>query len=280
MNGHEITQYLYKKKKKQKPTEFRLEFKLDEQEIEAFRRNIRSNLNGILPIVISIDKDSHYEVKVVKRGRGIKALNSKSTAITSYIARRISFNYIPAVRTQKQSLDIIYPLLTDELSVLESNPKYSKALKTISRLEKPILKELSQKVKERLSEFLPDIKKVEIKISDDPSERLNSPSDFEVIVNDGTATNIEYKGDGVKSLAALGLLKSRVSRTDASIIAIEEPESHLHPGAMLQLKEIIRSLENENQIVLTTHNPYFIYEDKIDSNIIVDGKKSHQGNEH
>jgi len=54
--------------------------------------------------------------------------------------------------------------------------------------------------------------------------------DFNVVIDDGTPTNLEYKGDGVKSLVALGLLKNKRAHPGASIIAIEEPESHLHPG--------------------------------------------------
>jgi predicted ATP-dependent endonuclease of OLD family len=97
--------------------------------------------------------------------------------------------------------------------------------------------------------------------------------EFNVIIDDGTPTNIEYKGDGVKSLAALGLLKNKLRRTGASIIAIEEPESHLHPGAIHQLNEIIKSLSESNQVILTTHNPLFVDRSSIRTNIIVnDGK--------
>lgn len=64
-------------------------------------------------------------------------------------------------------------------------------------------------------------------------------------------------------------------RTDgASIIAIEEPESHLHPSAIHQLNEVIKTLGNENQVILTTHNPLFVDRNDIKSNIIVDNGKA------
>ena len=47
---------------------------------------------------------------------------------------------------------------------------------------------------------------------------------FDIIIDDGSPTSIAFKGDGVKSLAALGLLKDRKKRSGSSIIAIEEPE--------------------------------------------------------
>lgn len=120
-----------------------------------------------------------------------------------------------------------------------------------------------------LSEFLPGIKNVDIRMTED-SQRVRYRRDFEVFVDDGTPTNIEYKGDGVKSLAALALLKNRKPKSGASIIAIEEPESHLHSGAIHQLKEIISALEDKNQIVITTHNPLFVNRSSVSSNIIVD----------
>ncbi|MFN3701586.1 MAG: ATP-dependent nuclease [Alphaproteobacteria bacterium] len=170
---------------------------------------------------------------------------------------------------------MIDELLSHELSSLEENPKYQAALKIINDLQQPVLVALSSRIKEPLSEFLPNIKDVKINISED-SRHIRYRRDFDVEIDDGTLTSIEHKGDGVQSLAALGLLKNKFHRTDASIIAIEEPESHLHPGAIHQLQEIIESLEGENQIVLTTHNPLFVNRHSIASNIIVDGGKAIQ----
>jgi predicted ATP-dependent endonuclease of OLD family len=73
----------------------------------------------------------------------------------------------------------------------------------------------------------------------------------------------------VKSLAALGLLKSKNARSGASILAIEEPESHLHPAAIHQINEIIQAISETTQVIITTHNPLFVDRINIKSNIIV-----------
>jgi predicted ATP-dependent endonuclease of OLD family len=78
----------------------------------------------------------------------------------------------------------------------------------------------------------------------------------------------------VKSLATLGLLKNREFEAGASIIAIEEPESHLHPAAIHQLIEIIYSLADKNQVIVTTHNPLFVDRFDIRSNVIIDNGKA------
>lgn len=262
-------------RKGKKQTTFKLEFELTEDEVSAFRNGIKSNLNGTLPLKITIGDNDEAEIKVVKGGRGNKTLNSKSAKITEYIARKISFNYIPAVRTHQQTLNVIEELLSHELSSLEENPEYQSALQTINELQQPVLDELSDRIKTPLSEFLPNIQDVKIRISED-MRNVRYRRDFDVEIDDGTLTSIEHKGDGVQSLAALGLLKNKFHRTDASIIAIEEPESHLHPGAIHQLQEIIEALESENQIVLTTHNPLFVNRHSIASNIIVDSGKALQ----
>ena len=257
------------KKRGTKNTKFRLEFELTDEEILTFKKEIKSNLNGTLPLEITIGKGDEYEIKVLKGGRGNKTFNSKSDQISRYVAERISCNYIPAIRTHTQTLSIIDDLVAFELSSLDSNPEYKNALKKILEIQQPLLDTLSERILEPLSEFLPSINNVQINFNEE-NQRIRYRRDFDVIIDDGTPTSIEYKGDGVKSLAALGLLKNKTYRSDASIIAIEEPESHLHPGAIHQLQKIINSLEDENQIVISTHNPLFVNRNSIESNIIVE----------
>jgi hypothetical protein len=164
-------------------------------------------------------------------------------------------------------------MVSRELSTLERKPEYLEALGTIAQLQRPLLDNLAQRIKEPLSEFLPNIKDVQIEISEG-TRRFAQRRDFQVIVDDGTPTSIELKGDGVKSLATLGLLKNRLSDAPASIIAIEEPESHLHPAAIHQLNEIIGSLASDNQIIISSHNPLFVDRETVRSNIIIDSGKA------
>lgn len=65
-------------KKGIKESIFRLEFELNEEEITEFKNEIKSNLNGTLPIEIKIDSNGSPVISVIKKGRGSKTLNSKS----------------------------------------------------------------------------------------------------------------------------------------------------------------------------------------------------------
>lgn len=255
-------------------TIFRLEFVLSDEEIVLFREQIKSKLNGSLPIEIRIGKDNSPAIKVVqKRGAGAKALNSKSGKIADFIGKHIVFNYIPAVRTDQEAMDVVRRMLSRRMRELEKKEEYKEALETIKNIQAPMLKELGDQIKEPLKEFLPSIKNVNVEIPDDV-RRSSLRNEFEIIIDDGTPTSLLYKGDGVKSLAALGLLKHRQSDIGASIIAIEEPESHLHPAAIHQLNEVISALGCNNQVVLTTHNPLFVDRHNIKSNIIVNSGKA------
>ncbi|WP_272971495.1 ATP-dependent nuclease [Comamonas terrigena] len=249
-------------------TVFRLEFGLSEDETGDLKRAIGSNLKGSLPLEITIGKEHNPEFRVVKSGSGTKSLAQKSQKIAKFVAERIHFSYIPAVRTDRDTLELIRHLLSQELRTLEHDTDYQNALSTISRLQQPILEKLGNQVQGALKTFLPSIKGVKIEISDS-GRRYALRHDVAVIIDDGTPTSIEHKGDGVKSLAALGLLRSQQARAGASILAIEEPESHLHPEAIHQINEIIDSISTTTQVILTTHNPLFVDRTTVTSNILV-----------
>ena len=256
---------------RQRPGEstFRLEFALDVDEVTEFREEIKSALNGTLPIAIKFGRTGAAQIHVPKRGPGGNTLSAKSSRIAKYIAQRITFNYIPAIRTEDESLAAVQEMLSAELSQLDGDAEYVAALQKIADLQQPILDRVSATIKDSLSDFLPNIRNVSVRIP--PAARRNAlRTQCRVEIDDGTPTLLEYKGDGVKSLAALGLLKDKTFEDGASIIAIEEPESHLHPGAMHSLREVISKMSSNNQVVITTHCPLFVDRDNISSNVIID----------
>lgn len=251
-----------------KQTILKFEFLLNEAECLEFKNEIGMSLNGSLQLEIKIGIDEIPIFRLVKSGKGASTLTSKSTIIAKFIASRIHFNYIPAVRTDSSTVELISGMLSQELRILEKDERYLQALATIAEIQQPVLDELAKRVQGPLMEFLPSIKSVKIEISE-TSRRISLRRDINVVVDDGTPTNLEYKGDGVKSLAALGLLKSQNARNGASILAIEEPESHLHPSAIHQVNEIIQAISTTSQVIITTHNPLFVDRSNIKSNIIV-----------
>ena len=190
-------------------TILKVEFLLDDAECQEFKQELGPTLNGSLPLEIKIGKDQEPQIRLVKSGKGTKALASKSSAIARFVASRIHFNYIPAVRTDSTTIELIGTLLSQELRSLEKDDRYLQALATIAEVQQPVLDELARRVHGPLKEFLPSINSVRIEISES-GRRYALRRDVNVIVDDGTPTSLEFKGDGVKSLAALGLLKMRI----------------------------------------------------------------------
>ncbi|MDJ0589702.1 MAG: hypothetical protein QNJ72_06850 [Pleurocapsa sp. MO_226.B13] len=97
---------------------FRLEFELNDCEIKDFKDRIKSTLNGTLPLEIKIGIDNQASFKIPKSGKRAKTLNNKSNKIADFIASKIKFNYIPAIRTEKESLSVIERMLSQELETL------------------------------------------------------------------------------------------------------------------------------------------------------------------
>jgi len=203
---------------------FLLEFELTSREVSQFKHSTGSNLNGTLPIRIELN-DSDCEIKVYKKGPGGAALTKKSSPIARFVSSRIAFRHIRAVRTAENALDVVEAMVSAELSAIEDDPEYRTALDKLEELQRPVLSALAARIRDTLSEFLPQVKQVTISIPDE-EQRSAIRRACVIEVDDGTPTALQYKGDGVQSLAALALMRHASTGEEdrrTPIIAIEEP---------------------------------------------------------
>jgi energy-coupling factor transporter ATP-binding protein EcfA2 len=252
-----------------------LEFEFTPEELQQFRTEINSNLSGTLPLRISVGEGSST-VRVYKRGPGATALSKKSGNIASFVAKRIQLEHIKAVRTASSAEEIVTEMVGRELEQLENNPEYVEALKKIEDIQRPLLDSLSQSIKDTLVLFLPVVK--DVKISIDEKNRSYGLRACDIVIDDGTPTLLKHKGDGVQSLVALGIIRHSSEKSAAGknlVIAIEEPESHLHPGSMHELKHAIEDLAQRHQVVITTHSPLFASRGSSANNVIVNRNRAY-----
>ncbi len=247
---------------------FRLNFRLEDNELSEFHTITGIRGNEDIPISVKIGKDNIPKVEVPKRGS--PAFNKKSGIITEFISKRISFNYIQAIRTEGMAINALSDAIYNGLLALRDNPEYLQAQQRVNELQQNVLDEMSSQLLEPLQAFLPSVQSVMIKrMSEDLLYRLGR-GDIDVIINDGVATSIRNKGDGIKSLVTLAILKDKRASSGASVIAIEEPESHLHSGAIHSLVDVIHKISENSQVIITTHNPLFVQQNSVVSNILVD----------
>lgn len=256
-------------------SEITLEFYLDKTETKALRAKIGSTLNGNLPIRVMLARENSA-VSIAKQGPAAKGLTSKVADIAQFVANRLDFQYIPAVRTAESAQEIVDDMVAIALKPLENDPSYKAAIKTIADLQKPVLDNISRSIKGTLVQFLPAIKSVKVRIT--TAERVRAlHRASEIVIDDGSATPLKHKGDGVQSLAAIALMRRAAAQESAakySVIALEEPESHLHPEAIHELRAVLQELAGTQQIVITTHCPLFVDRMHVGANIIVDRNKA------
>ena len=68
-----------------------LEFELNPEEIEQFKLEVKSNLNGTLPLMLSFGSQG-FDVTVKKQGLGQSTPTKKSTRIADFISKRLDSN--------------------------------------------------------------------------------------------------------------------------------------------------------------------------------------------
>ena len=247
---------------------FRLNFRLNHDENTEFFRTTGIRSNEDIPIELKYGRDNRAKITVPKKGSS--SFNYKSEKVTAFICERIAINYIQAVRTEDMAMDVIHRLISTELSKLYDNEEYKSAEQTIYNLQEAVYNDIANRILAPLQEFLPQLTNVEIRSRGRRLVWRGFRNDVDVILNDGTPTSILYKGDGIKSLVSLAILKESKNEIGASIIAIEEPESHLHPEAIHSLVNVIKGISENHQVIITTHNPLFVQRNNISNNIIVD----------
>jgi hypothetical protein len=255
-------------------TIFDFEFELSPVEIGQFKSEVKSSLNGLLPIRLSLGSDV-VEFEVKKKGPGGKTLTAKRNPIARFVGGRLQIHYIPSVRTARSAMEVVDDMVGQRLRAVEQSEGYQEALRSIEALQAPVLEELSASIQASLQQFLPQVGNVEIRIPEEG--RYAGLRRSQIIVDDGTPTDLQLKGDGVQSLAAISLtrhLSQQMSGDRELILAVEEPEAHLHPRAIHQIRNVLADIAATQQVVVTTHSPLLTNRLDVSSNIIVDRSRA------
>lgn len=253
-------------------SEFTLEFALNDADRRRFLAEVGSHLSGDLRVQIGLGAGGSQTFKVVIQGPAQKILSARKQQIGKFLSGSIEIVYIPTHRTASQSEEVVEALVSRALRTLSDDPEYQATLAKLRDFERPLLDEMGRKITETLKTFISDVKSVEL-VSQRRASR-NVPDSVELLVDDGTKTTLTAKGDGIQSLAAIALIRdSRQARSEVSalVFAIEEPESHLHPKAVRNLRNILIEVAQSHQVIATTHSALLVSRDPIESSIVVIG---------
>jgi predicted ATPase len=252
-------------------------FELTEAEQHEFWVATSIKLSGVLPICIEIDNEHKITFSIKKRGRFHKTISSKKVSkIADFISNKINICYIDAIRTSETAQSSIADLIGKELIKLQNVPEYKDALDKINDLQKPILDNISRRLNTSLKYFIPNISATEILFEQERMRRFFR-RDLLIKIDDGTKTELRQKGHGIQSLTALAMARyvaTKATDSDSFILAIEEPESHLHPEAIQQIKKVLEEISEKSQLIITTHSPLLVRKGKASDNIIVCDNKA------
>lgn len=257
------------KRLKDKKTVFKLDLELSDEEYSEFYEIYKTNFTKDFSINIEI-KDRAASLTIPKKGENPNNYNKIVENVCQYISNNISVQYIPAIRVQKDSIEVVDSLIDLELNNI-SDERYIEAKKIVDKYHNDKIQQLEDRLKSPLKVFLPNIKSIKFETKERGTYGLRR--DIEIYVDDGVLTPLRKKGDGVKSLFSIALL-SKVESKRTRIILIDEPENHLHPAAIHYINSVISDLSSNNQIIISSHNPIFVDRLNIENNIIVENGKA------
>ena len=255
--------------KSAQPTVLRLSFKLTEDEIAKFKKVVGVSSNGTLPLEMQLSR-TKVSLGIVKQGPGSATHKARAREIAKFITNGVMFVSIPAVRTSRQAQSLANDLARVRLQRVSQSDEYRQLIAQVNELRRQAVEEIASELTESVKQYLPSVESVRI----DTIDASLSDSVADLRVNDGTATSIESKGDGVKSLVSMALLQQLAGERSAEqeiILAVDEPEAHLHSASVHELQRVFLRVSERQQVVLATHNPIFVNRERVSSNIIVRG---------
>ena len=255
-------------------SQFTLEFSLTPEELQAFNSAVGGHLATNLKVKLSLGREE-AKAEILLKGRAKSVYNKHMQEIAAFIAQHIVVQYIPSIRTSRLAIDVMEDILERELAQLEKDPAYVALVQKVGAAQKPILESIGREMTQTIRGFVPDVKEIRLRTEEELLHAVRRSCS--VLVDDGALTNLEEKGDGVKSLIAISLLRHSSQGAlgaKSLILAVEEPESHLHPAAIHRLREVLLEIAHTHQVIIATHSPVLVDRANINRNIIVDSGKA------
>lgn len=191
----------------------------------------------------------------------------------SRVFRNLSFIYIPAVRSLKGTkiMDDIFPALLSRVSSVRKN----RLFKSVENVKNIINTNLLDNFEHNFNNLIKEDFFGELKVSFSFDSKNNEfvQRVLETLIplaDDGIETEVDEKGSGLQSYIIIWLYNYLAQLSKKSLIlALEEPEAHLHPSAQKNLLKGITQIfkSQKNQILATTHSPFLINSSEL-SNLI------------
>lgn len=220
-----------------------------------------------IKLVTTFGTDGTRHVSFQARGSGARAL-----PIDSDEHRKLEQQFRSVVRfgvihsgedlesvLQGQFRQILQLVIRDHLK--EELEQAEEARRTyLQSLQTALLEPLRSKVQERVGSLFPEITVASLVPSVPTVQETLSLVDIQ-LGDDKTTTGLTDKGTGLRGAVALSLLQYLAEQSRRSLVmAVEEPEAFLHPGAQDAIRGHLEELASQTDVslLITTHSPYVV----------------------
>ena len=124
--------------------------------------------------------------------------------------------------------------------------------------DETLSEENAKELYENLSEFLPNFKEIDVYIEPDP--QMNFNIDVNLINSNNQKISLKKMGDGTNRRTTMAIFKHKQDKNDLCYV-FDEPDTHLHIKAQLDIFNLFNDLAEDNkQVIITTHSPFLINE--------------------
>lgn len=254
------------------PTSFCAKVQLSDSDVQTAQAEISMSLPKEINLTLEFVK---MRDRARPRMRCMELPNDERQAeFFVWLSENFRYIYIPANRSVSDVRRSVFTeLVSNSIQSVRNSKKrvqflqqfYADVGEMIGRVEGQLFTELHQ--------YLPELKGIKLVLKE--LDLLNLVTLEDVFIDDGAKTSLNQKGDGVKSLFVMSILRFLATQRFQKnlVFGIEEPEAHLHSSAIYDTKASLRALSQSFQILITTHSPILIQRDDLGANIIVDRKK-------
>ena len=214
-------------------------------------------------------------IEATKKVTEETTVSLKSKSIYNKIIEKIILNKI---QNTEQMLIDFQKGINDIGKKINKSDEEDNRFQIIKKIEDLLLKNLNKNI---------NTKELEIKFFTPTLRDFFSNS--KIFINDGIHSSIDEKGDGLKRSLIFALFitysnflrKTIEDNNDTEyrpfVFLIEEPELYLHPQAQKELMNILSEISKYDQVLYSTHSPYFVNIENYLSLVLVKKTDIHEG---
>jgi len=132
--------------------------------------------------------------------------------------------------------------------------------KNLDEYTKKLKTEIEEKgIKDKLKSFLPELTEISVKPIFEPRS-INIGVEVQLLEDEDRKIRVEKKGDGTKRRITMALLEyEKAKEEEPSLYVFDEPDTHLHVKAQVDLLNIVRQFnKGEKQVIIVTHSPFIM----------------------